>query len=473
MSRVSSGWSALLAGKNGIRSLTLAGGVAFHATSVYLVTTVMPTVVQDIGGLDLYAWSTTVFIVASIIGSALSSTLLYGVGPRRAYGLAALVFALGTLGCAFALNMPLLLVGRFVQGLGGGILVALAYSMIRIVFPETLWPRAIALVSAMWGVATLVGPALGGIFAEMGQWRPAFYSLFPVVLGFAVMAYGVLPETSGERPEKIIIPKTQIGLLSLSVLSVCFGSVSSELGVNLLGVLGSLLGFGLLMAIEAKSRQRVETRLFALGTFSLSSPVGRTFLAIVLLTITVTATEIFVPLFLQVLHHQPPLLAGYLAAIMGGGWTLGSVGASGVHDRGARRLMQFSPLLAFLGMGGLILVIPSETHGDLGHLLPASLALLAVGLGVGLGWPHLLTRVIQAAPKAEQSLASASITTLQLYATALGAALSGMVANVAGLVTPGGIKGTASAAFWLFVIFALAPLIAALSIQGTKGQGPS
>lgn len=78
---------------------------------------------------------------------------------------------------------------------------------------------------------------------------------------------------------------------------------------------------------------------------------------------------------------------------------------------------------------------------------------------MGLAWPHLLTRVFQAAPAGEQDLTSASITTVQLFATALGAALAGMVANLAGLTEPGGIAGTMSAAGWLFGVFALAPVI--------------
>lgn len=90
-----SGWSALLWGSNGLRSAALAGGVALHAINVYLVTTILPSVVKDIGGLDYYAWNTTLFVVASIIGSVLSAKCLSALGPRLAYSLAGLVFALG------------------------------------------------------------------------------------------------------------------------------------------------------------------------------------------------------------------------------------------------------------------------------------------------------------------------------------------------------------------------------------------
>lgn len=173
------GWSALLLGKNGLRSAALAGGVALHAINVYLVTTLLPSVVKDIGGLDYYAWNTTLFVVASIIGSVLSTRALGILGPKLAYALAGLVFMLGCGLCALAPDMGWLIIGRSVQGLGGGLLFALPYAMIRLVFDEPLWPRAMALISAMWGAATLIGPAVGGVFAEHGAWRAAFWVLLP------------------------------------------------------------------------------------------------------------------------------------------------------------------------------------------------------------------------------------------------------------------------------------------------------
>ena len=111
------------------------------------------------------------------------------------------------------------------------------------------------------------------------------------------------------------------------------------------------------------------------------------------------------------------------------------------------------------GMLMLAVLMGSPSRGDWLAVMPICLALVAIGLGVGLAWPHLLTRVFQAAPAGEQDLTSASITTVQLFATALGAALAGMVANLAGLTEPGGIAGTMSAAGWLFGVFALAPVI--------------
>ena len=451
------GWGALLSGRNGIRSIALAGGVALHAINVFIATTILPSVVADIGGLDYYAWSTTLFVAASIVGAALSARLLLGFGPRGAYGAAALIFGLGSMACALAPSMPAMLAGRIVQGLGGGFLFALSYAMIRIVFAPRLWPRGMALVSGMWGVATLIGPAVGGIFAELGEWRLAFWSVVPVTALFGLMAVIVLPkrEAAGNAPPGL--PLLQLVLLTFAILAVSLGSIRPGLAWTAAGLVAAILLLGLIAGVE----RRTASRLLPRGAFSLATPLGLAFASITLLSVAVTGAEVFVPLFLQVLHGQSPLAAGYLAAAMAGGWTTGSIASSGLAPRAVARAMIVSPAITFMGMALLALLMPLAAGGwPFTACLVLGLAL--AGLGVGYGWPHLLTRVLKVAPAAEQDLASASITTVQLFASALGAALAGMIVNLAGLTSPGGVAGTASAAFWLFAVLALAPLAAVL-----------
>ncbi|PWL19193.1 MFS transporter [Falsochrobactrum shanghaiense] len=452
------GWGELFAGRNAIRALTLVGGVALHAINVFIATTILPTVVRDIGGMDYYAWNTALFVTASILGSALVPNLLSRTGPRHAYLLAAAIFAAGTLACGFAPSMPAMLAGRVVQGLGGGMMLALSYAMIRIVFDERLWPRAIALVSGMWGVATLVGPAVGGIFAELGVWRAAFWSLVPVIGLFALLATAILPLRAPGAGSTDRLAWRQLLLLTGSVLAVSAASISTQGILNVAGVAAALAMLVLLVRVERRSAKRIMPK----GSFRLHR-LGALYLTMGLLSASVTSSEVFVPLFFQVLHGQSPLVAGYLAAIMGASWTFGSIGSSGLMGRRADRIILAAPVMGIAGMGVLAILVPPGSTGQWQDLLPICLAMAVVGLGVGMTWPHLLTRIFKRAEPEDQNLASASITMVQLFTTAQGAALAGMAANLAGLSHPGGVAGASNAALWLFCSFALMSALALLS----------
>lgn len=448
-------WGDLLTGANGARAGTLAGGVGLHAINVYVGTTIMPSVVGDIGGLDFYAWNTTIFVIASIIGSVYAAKLLQHTGPRLAYVIAAAIFTVGALGCAMAPSMPIMLIARFVQGLGGGFLFSLAYAMIRVVFPQSLWPRAIALISGMWGVATLVGPAVGGTFAELGIWRGAFWSLAPITAVFTVLAVIVLPRRSPEHDEQSAVALWQLSLLVVVSLAISAGSASPEVIWNIAGIAVAAILLIALVAIEL----RATKRLLPEGSFRPSTMLAALYGMMSLLSVTVVSTEVFVPLFLQVLHGQSPLAAGYLAVLMGIGWTVGSLGSSGATGDRSRRAMLAGPVLQFFGMAVLLVLMPRGGEGFSVSLGVMCVAMVMIGLGVGVAWPHVLAGILKAARPGEQDLAGASITTVQLFVAALGAALAGMLANIGGLVEPGGVAGTAGAARWLFGVFLLAPLL--------------
>lgn len=455
-------WAELFTGRNGWRALALTGGVALHAVNVHIVTTVLPSVVREIGGLDWYAWSTTLFVVGSILGATLSVRLLAVLGPRGACLAALAVFTAGSVGCALASAMQWLLAGRTVQGLGGGLLAALSYGLIQLVFAPRLWPRAVALVSGMWGVATLCGPAVGGLFAQAGHWRWAFWFLLPVAAAQALLVAVQLRPGAGVRHARPAtmpgIPSLQIGLLAASVLAIAASGLLPNLAWQAAGVVA-----GLAIGVAAtRIDRRAAVRLLPTGAYVLSAPLGAIYASVALLLVGAT-TEIFVPYFLQTLHGHSPLAAGYLTAAMAGGWSAGSLLSSGRSGAGADRMLRAGPVACTLGLVALALLLPFP--GRLGQGFETSLvaaALAVVGLGVGIGWPHLVTRVMSLAPQGEEGLASASITTIQLYGMAVGAAVAGLVANAAGLTVPGGVEGARSAAVWLFASFAIAPALAVL-----------
>nr|WP_283258135.1 MFS transporter [Photorhabdus luminescens] len=448
-------WSDLFSGKNAASALVLSLGVALHAINILIVTTILPSVVQDIGGLNLYAWNTTLFVVASIIGSVLSACLLNAQGARNAYLVAALLFFFGSLLCALAPTMGVMLIGRTVQGFGGGLLFALSYAMINLIFEQALWPRAMALTSGMWGVATLVGPAVGGVFAEMHAWRYAFGIMLPIMLLYAVFTCLTLPKGKLQERNKTALPLVQLVLLAGAVLMVSAGSASENVKLNFAGIMLALVLIILLICHERRS----VIRLLPHGALHFGSPHAVLFATISLLVVGMTS-EVFVPYFLQILHGQSPLISGYMAAAMAAGWTIAEIISAGWRGAGIRRAIISGPILVLIGMLILSLILSQPSVGHWQVMMPIVIALTLVGFGIGFGWPHLLTRILQVSSDGDKDIAGASITTVQLFATAFGAALAGMVVNLSGFNEPGGVTGTASAAHWLFLLFAIAPLLA-------------
>ncbi|WP_193015319.1 MULTISPECIES: MFS transporter [Gammaproteobacteria] len=451
-------WRDLFSGRNGAISFALSFGVVIHAINILMATTILPSVVTDIGGMELYAWNTTLFVAASIIGSVLSARLLSLLDAKGAYLAATVLFFIGSLLCAVAPKMEVMLVGRFVQGLGGGLLFALSYAMVNIVYDQALWPRAMALISGMWGVATLIGPAIGGIFAQLDAWRYAFGIMLPVMVLYGVYLWFILPKRENNTPKSTSqnLPYLQLIILTVAVLLISSGSLSSSLTINLLSIVVVFGLIGVLILCE----KRLSVRLLPSNTFKGLSLHALLYLTISLLAIGMTC-EIFVPYYLQSLHMQTPLASGYMSALMALGWTVAEVISASWQGAKMRFSILSGPIIVFVGLLALAFVIPnpmlqSENAVSLSIIL---FALFLVGYGIGFGWPHLLTRILQAASEQDKDIAGASITTVQLFATALGSAFAGMIVNLNGFNsgTPEGLSSSASA---LFLFLALAPLIA-------------
>lgn len=443
-------------------SLALSGGVALHAINLYVSITILPSVVRDIGGLEYYAWSTTMFVVTSILGTTLSSRLLAWTGPRGGYAFGAGVFATGSAMCALAPTMAVMLVGRSVQGLGGGVLLALAYVMVRRVYAEPLWPRAFAMLSSLWGVATLLGPTVGGVFAELGFWRDAFGWLALVALLFIGPAMRVLPERGTNRPQANggSLPWRQLVLLVGAVVAASCGSLAN----SVTEAAGSISIAVILLHALVRLEMRSNCRLLPRQVFRGHSRIGRLYALSALMAVTVTCTEIFLPLFLQEIHGFSPLVAGYIAAIMSAGWTLAAVISVGLRGRPLDRAIQLGPILSLVSLVALASALPISRAEETGAPIVILLALVMGGMGVGFVYPHLCTRIMQAATEGEADQTSSAIMTLQLCATAFGAAIAGLVVNVSGSVDSSGVFNAANASRWLFAVVALAP-IACISLM--------
>jgi MFS family permease len=431
----------------------LLGGVLLHSMNVMLLATVLPSIVEEVGGAAMMSWPTTAFLASSIVAATCTGHLTARFGARSAFATGALVFGTGALLCALAPSMGFVVAGRFVQGFGGGVLSAMAYVLVGNAFPEPLWPRVGSLLSGMWSVSILVGPLVGGTFATWGNWRGAFYAVTVAAAVLAIVALRALPRVRGERrSEARRIPVGRVALICAAIAVMSSASVvataAAKAGLFVVAVAA-------LVAMLRLDR-RAASPLFPSDAFSLGSVTGTALWFCLLVSFSYSPLSIFVPIFLQSLHGFDPLGAGYMVAGASLGWTSAALAVAGLSKKWSDRMMVAGPLAMAVGLSGVALLMPVRPV----TVLP--LLIILTGLGIGVCWVFGVQGIMSGAKAGERDLASSSVATVQQTGLALGAAAAGIVANIAGLsggLTTGNI---ASAAFWVPASFVVAALSAAI-----------
>jgi hypothetical protein len=250
------------------------------------------------------------------------------------------------------------------------------------------------------------------------------------------------------------VPAAQIGLMIAAVLALSLASASVANPV----LAGGLLLFALAaIAALALIERRARQRLLPTGTFVFGTTLAALFGLMVLMQMAIIS-DAFIPLFLQRLHGIGPLLAGYMVALLAVGWSGSSMIVAGWIGRPAQLLIAFGPILLLAGAIGLALNVGQVNPGsDPLLLVPIGLSLLLMGAGIGSAWTHLTPRALQAAPDGEHDVTSAALSTMQLFATGMGAALAGLVVNLAGLAATAPPVGPAN---WLYGLWVLFPALA-------------
>ena len=459
----SASWGELLTGRNGVMSVILTGGVCLHAINTYISTTMLPSIVNDIGGKEFYAWNMTLYVLAGILTAAVTGVLLQRTGPRLAYGIGSAIFLTGSLIASVSPSMIVMLIGRTLQGAGGGMLTALCYSMIMLVFPQRLWPRAMALLSGVYGVAMLIGPAVGGIFAEMNAWRYGFAVLIPISLLYMLATSVLLPKRDEHPTSRTGLPVLQLLFLTIAVLAISIGGSVTSVMWGMTAITVSIV----FMCLMVRCENTHSSRIFPRGTFRLGSPLFLTFATMSLLVLSISS-EIYVPYFLQVLHGQSPLYAGYIAALMSVGWVAAEIFSARWTGSAVLRAISLGPILTVLGMVGLLFTLPHYSSSGVLVVSMIGASLVMIGMGVGIGWPHLSTFVFQFAPKGDEDLAGSALSAIQMLAIAFGSAIAGLVVNSTGFNDPEGLDGVSNSARWLFITWSFVLVWSVLTASKLK-----
>ncbi len=411
----------------------------------------------EIGGLSIYAWGSTAYAVTSIVGSAGFSVLTGTMGARAGSLVASAIFVIGTVICAGAWSMPVMVTGRAVQGLGGGMMITGAYGAVQALFPENLWPRILAMISAAWGAAAMTGPAVGGFFAGLGVWRAAFWTMVPLVIAAAALSWRMLG-TPAPRAARRGTPFGRLLLLCVAV--ICVGSVANVGSAARQAAL--VVGAGTAVTLALRLDRRASLRLFPRDMLSLRRPLGRGCWMILLLAVSTTPSGVFIPLLLQVIHGVPPAVAGYLQASQSFSWTMATLVGARLESHRVRVAIVLGPGLVAAGFAGLFMTIGT------GPLPAIAVFIVLVGAGIGTCWAHVSNIILASGRPDEGAVTASVVPTAQQFAIAFGAAVSGIVANAAGLSVDPSRPVAASTGAALYGGFLLAPLAAVAIATGLR-----
>ncbi|MFM8409989.1 MAG: MFS transporter, partial [Alphaproteobacteria bacterium] len=423
---------------------------AFEALAV---ATALPSVVRDLGGLDLYGWAFSAYLLASLVGIALAGTVADARGPSLPMVAGAASFVVGLAIAGAAGSMPVVVVGRAVQGLGSGAISAVGYAAIARAYPAFAHPRMLALLSSAWVVPGLVGPVIAGFVAEHAGWRWVFLGIAPLVAIGTALSTGPLHRlASGASDGGDAAPRETAAARILPPLALASGT---GFLLQALASPGRPLAWlaavvGVAIAIPALGRLvpdgTLRLRHGLPAAVALAGAIGFAFFG----------AEAFLPLALSAVRGRPatavglPLTAGTIC------WTVGSwIQAREVHRRGRRSLAASGVGLIGAGIALVAAILQPSTP-----VAFATAGWAIAGLGMGIAYSTTALVVLET-QGADSGRASAALQLAWALGIALGTGMGG--ALVAAASARGATTATGIAAADAMAIAALVVAFAATS----------
>ena len=384
--------------------------VAFEALAV---ATVMPSAQRELGGLRLYGWAFSAFLLASLIGITFAGEQCDRHGPTGPFVLGLVFFAAGLMISGLAPEMWVLVLGRGVQGLGAGVVPAVAYVTIGRGYDEHLRPRMFAVLASAWVVPGLIGPGIAAAVAEYTSWRLVFLGLLPIIAIAVVLVLPALrtlgaPDLPPAR-ERRFVRAIQLALGA----GLAIGGLTS----------GSLLVGAPLAIVGAAIAMHALLSLVPAGTLRAAKGVPAAIAGNGLLNMAFFGAEAFVPLTLTTMRGQSTIVAGLALTSATVSWTTGSWIQARTTDTWERRSMARAGFaMVGLGVGGVALV--------LWPAVPVAIVPVAwgiSGLGMGIAYPSFSLITLAHASDGEEGRAASALKLNEVLGAALGAGVGGAI----------------------------------------------
>ena len=401
---------------------TIVLGMLLAALDQTIVATALPTIVADLGGGAHMSWVVTAYLLTDTVAAVLAGKFGDLFGRKLVFQVSCAVFVIGSFFCGFADSMEWLIAMRAVQGIGAGGLTVTATALIADVIPLRDRGRYQGMIGAVFGVTTVVGPLLGGLFTDHLSWRWAFYVNVPIAVVVIVIAFRTLPSVrSAAQP---VIDYLGIVVISLGVtgltLATSWGGVTyawaSPVIIGLFAV--SVVAVGLFVLVERRaSEPMLPMRLFRDPVFALTTVIS------FVVGFAMLGAMTFLPTFLQYVQGVDATASGIRTLPMVVGLLATSIFAGNVVSR-TGKYKRF-PIIGGAVMAlGMFLLSQMDAHTS---VLVTSLYLLVLGAGIG-SCMQVLTLIVQnTAEYRDLGVATSGVTFFRTMGSSFGASVFGTI----------------------------------------------
>jgi EmrB/QacA subfamily drug resistance transporter len=397
--------------------MTTMAMIAIEAT---IVSTAMPQIVADLGGLRLYSWVFSSFLLAQTATTVVFGNLadVYGRKPVMLVGIG--VFLLGSLLAGFAQSMPVMIGCRLIQGVGAGAMQPVALTIVADLYPARERGKIQGYLASVWAIAAVAGPVVGGLIIRSVSWAWVFWINIPV--GFAAAAGYVLFLKDNRMHERRAIDVG--GAVSFTVAVTALLIALTEVGNHHPTLVAAAVGSACIAAVVfVLVERRVVNPMVSFALWS-HRPVAATNGVAVLASMALIGLTTFLPIYVQIVMQRSPTTAGLTLTTMLIGWPAGATLAARLFHRFAlRRLLLAGTLFQPLGAAFFVVMTP-----HMSPLMPATGSLI-MGFGMGLVSVPSLVLIQEIVDSSQRGSVTASNIFSRNFGSTLGATVLGAVLN--------------------------------------------